>query len=171
MAQVDYDDFDPGEGSDWADAAPHSGRIVQIIHIAGAVCSVALVIGLAYWGYRVAVRDANGVPVVRAMEGPMRIAPKDPGGEIADHQGLAVNTVAALGVAAPPPDRLVLAEELAGDIKIALGDIAVAAAAVREARTPRPPSPLTLRRAELALEHARRTLHDALKRLTAPPMD
>lgn len=109
MAQVDYDDFDPGEGSDWADAAPHSGRMAQTIHIAGAVCSVALVIGLAYWGYRVAVRDANGVPVVRAMEGPMRIAPKDPGGEIADHQGLAVNTVAALGVAAPPPDRLVLA--------------------------------------------------------------
>ncbi|WGV16919.1 SPOR domain-containing protein [Fuscovulum ytuae] len=109
MAQVDYDDFDPGEESGWSDHAPHGGRMAQIVHLAGAVCSVALVIGLAYWGYRVAVRDANGVPVVRALEGPMRIAPKDPGGEVADHQGLAVNTVAALGVAAPPPDRLVLA--------------------------------------------------------------
>lgn len=109
MANVDYDEFDSGEDAGWIEAAPRPGRLQHIVHVAGAVCSVALVIGLAYWGYRVAVRDANGVPVVRAMEGPMRIAPKDPGGEVADHQGLAVNTVAALGVAAPPPDRLVLA--------------------------------------------------------------
>ena len=109
MANVDYDDFDADESSVWPEEAPRSGRLQRLVHMAGAVCSVALVIGLAYWGYRVAVRDANGVPVVRAMEGPMRIAPKDPGGEIADHQGLAVNTVAALGAAAPPPDRLVLA--------------------------------------------------------------
>lgn len=109
MANVDYDDFDPAAESDWPHPVPQGGRMARYVHLAGAVCSVALVLGMAYWGYRVAVRDANGVPVVRAMEGPMRIAPKDPGGEIADHQGLAVNTVAALGVAAPPPDRLVLA--------------------------------------------------------------
>jgi|GEM_PF-5702376 len=60
------------------------------------------------------------------------------------------------------------AEELAADIKIALGDIAIAAAAVREARSPRPTSPLTIRRAELALEHARRSLHAALERLPRP---
>ena len=39
----------------------------------------------------------------------MRIAPSEPGGEIADHQGLAVNDVAAAGVATAPADRLVLA--------------------------------------------------------------
>lgn len=107
MADVDYDDYDAVSG--WSDEAPRAGRMGRVLHITGAVCSVALVVGMAYWGYRLAVRDVNGVPVVRAMEGPMRIAPKDPGGEIADHQGLAVNTVAALGAAAPPPDRLVLA--------------------------------------------------------------
>ena len=107
MADVDYDDYDAVSG--WGDGPRHPGRMGRIFHIAGAVCSVALVLGMAYWGYRLAVRDVNGVPVVRAMEGPMRIAPKDPGGEVADHQGLAVNTVAALGAAAPPPDRLVLA--------------------------------------------------------------
>jgi hypothetical protein len=109
MAHVDYNDYDSGPAPDWVDTLPRAGRMGRIVHIAGAVCSVALILGMVAWGYRIAVRDVNGIPVVRAMEGPMRIAPKDPGGEIADHQGLAVNTVAALGTAAPPPDRLVLA--------------------------------------------------------------
>jgi len=109
MADVDYDDFDTGHPSGWSGQHMASGRLTQITHLAGAVCSVALVLGLGMWGYKLAVRDVNGVPVVRAMSGPMRIAPENPGGEVADHQGLAVNTVAALGTAAPPPDRLVLA--------------------------------------------------------------
>jgi hypothetical protein len=37
------------------------------------------------------------------------MAPEDPGGEIADHQGLAVNDVAETGFATPMPERLVLA--------------------------------------------------------------
>lgn len=85
---------------------------------------------------------------------------------------IAVESVEALQLGTPPTPApappVAGIDELAGDIKIALGDIAVAAAAVREARTPRPPSPLTLRRAELALEHARRTLHAALERLPRP---
>lgn len=75
----------------------------------GALMSVALIGGLGVWGYQLAVRDVSGVPVVRALEGPMRVAPDDPGGEQAEHQGLAVNNVAAEGVAAGPADRLVLA--------------------------------------------------------------
>jgi hypothetical protein len=109
MADVDYDDFDTGHPSGWSGQRMASGRLTQITHLAGALCSVALVLGLGMWGYKLAVRDVNGVPVVRAMGGPMRIAPENPGGEVADHQGLAVNTIAALGTAAPPPDRLVLA--------------------------------------------------------------
>lgn len=109
MADVDYDDFDTGHPSGWSSQRMASGRLTQITHLAGAACSVALVVGLGMWGYKLAVRDVNGVPVVKAMSGPMRIAPENPGGEVADHQGLAVNTVAAIGTAAPPPDRLVLA--------------------------------------------------------------
>ncbi len=75
----------------------------------GALMSVALIGGLGVWGYQLAVRDVSGVPVVRALEGPMRVAPDDPGGEQAEHQGLAVNNVAAEGVAEGPADRLVLA--------------------------------------------------------------
>jgi hypothetical protein len=55
------------------------------------------------------VRDVSGVPVIQAMEGPARVTPDDPGGRQADHQGLAVNQVAAEGSAAPPADQLLLA--------------------------------------------------------------
>jgi hypothetical protein len=66
-------------------------------------------VGFGIWGYKLAVRDVLGVPVIQALDGPMRIAPEDPGGEIADHQGLAVNDVAAVGIATPLPERLALA--------------------------------------------------------------
>lgn len=85
------------------------GKAQRLVQIAGAVSSIALVIGLGVWGYKLAVRDVAGVPVIRALEGPARVAPEDPGGEIADHQGLAVNDVVAEGSAAAPADRLVLA--------------------------------------------------------------
>ena len=81
----------------------------RLVQLAGAASSLALVLALGFWGYRLAVRDVSGVPVIRAMQGPMRMAPDDPGGEIADNQGLSVNDVAAVGSAAPPADRLVLA--------------------------------------------------------------
>jgi hypothetical protein len=114
MADADYD-F--GGGFSHESPAPRQGardiasaaRVQRTINIAGAVTSLALVVGLGIWGYQLAVRDVNGVPVIQAMEGPMRIAPSDPGGEIADHQGLAVNNVAEAGIAAPMPEKLVLA--------------------------------------------------------------
>ncbi|MBD3765933.1 MAG: SPOR domain-containing protein, partial [Rhodobacterales bacterium] len=103
MADVEQDFLD-------APAAPGRGaRMQRMINLAGAVSSVALLLGLAFWGYRVAVRDVQGVPVVRAIEGPMRIPHPDPGGTIAPHLGLAVNAVPAAGGAAPVADRLVLA--------------------------------------------------------------
>lgn len=105
MADVDFDDLAGYEPA----AAKGGGRAQRLINIAGAASSVLLVIGLAVWGYKIAVRDVNGVPVMRAVGGPMRIAPEDPGGTIAENQGLAVNAVAAEGGASQPSDRLVLA--------------------------------------------------------------
>ena len=90
-------------------AAHGPGRAQRLVQMAGAASSVALVVALGLWGYRLAVRDIAGVPVIRALEGPARVAPEDPGGAIADHQGLAVNDVVAEGAAAPPAERLVLA--------------------------------------------------------------
>lgn len=81
------------------------------VHYAGALTSVALVAGLGVWGYKLAVRDLAGVPVIRALDGPARIAPDDPGGDLARHVGLSVNAVAAHGTAAPAPDQVVLAPQ------------------------------------------------------------
>ncbi|WP_415234172.1 SPOR domain-containing protein [Pseudorhodobacter sp.] len=105
MADVKFETFDGG-------AAARDGVVGQttrLFSMAGAVTSVALVLGMGYWGYSLAVRDMTGIPVVRAIEGPMRIAPEEPGGQIADHQGLSVNNIAAEGGISAPADTLVLA--------------------------------------------------------------
>jgi len=96
-----------GAGGPESDSGP--GAFGTLFNWLGALMSVALIAGLAIWGYQLAVRDVSGVPVVRALVGPMRIAPDDPGGEQAAHQGLAVNSVAAEGAAERPADRLILA--------------------------------------------------------------
>lgn len=80
---------------------------------AGAVVSLALVLGLGVWGYQLMMRDVNGVPVIRALEGSARMVPDDPGGQLAMHQGLAVNSVTADGSAAAPADSLILAPRIA----------------------------------------------------------
>lgn len=83
--------------------------ITRVTHVAGSIVSVALVVGLGVWGYKLLVRDVSGVPVIRAAEGPARVQPEDPGGSQADHQGLSVNDVAAIGTAGAAPDELILA--------------------------------------------------------------
>ena len=77
---------------------------------AGAIVSLALIVGIGTWGYKLLARDVSGVPVVRAVaETPMRIVPESPGGSEAEHQGLSVNKVMAEGGAGKPADKLVLA--------------------------------------------------------------
>jgi len=103
MAEIQY-------GEVGVDApAGNNGNLSLVINWLGALISVSLIIGLAWWGYQLMVRDVSGVPVVRALEGPMRIAPEDPGGSSAEYQGLAVNNIPAVGEAEAPADRLVLA--------------------------------------------------------------
>lgn len=85
-----------------------------LANLSGAVVSLALVIGVGIWGYELLMRDVTGIPVVRAAEGPMRVAPEDPGGRQADHQGLAVNEVAGQGTAAGPVDQVALAPRPVG---------------------------------------------------------
>ena len=80
-----------------------------VFNVAGAVLSIGLIGGLAWWGYDLTSRDVSGIPVVQALEGPMRIQPEDPGGTQTSHQGLSVNAVQAEGQAEPAADRLVLA--------------------------------------------------------------
>ncbi len=84
-------------------------ELSRIAAIGCAAASLALVVGIGVWGYNLIIRDVSGVPVVRAVEGPLRVVPENPGGTLADHQGLAVNEIAANGTAAAPADTLQLA--------------------------------------------------------------
>lgn len=94
------------------------------VNLVAAAVSVTLIAGVGIWGYKLLVRDVTGVPVVSALEGDMRIAPENPGGEIAAHLGLSVNSVPADGGAAEPEDRFVLAPSgvtlEAEDLEVAL---------------------------------------------------
>ncbi|PYE83991.1 SPOR domain-containing protein [Pseudoroseicyclus aestuarii] len=110
VEEADWDE----EAEEQAAQSPARALPAKVIRGIGALISVALVIGVAVWGYRLMVRDATGVPVVQAMEGPLREAPSEPGGEIASHIGLSVNDVAAMGEAAGPEERLILAPQPAG---------------------------------------------------------
>jgi SPOR domain len=117
-----------GDFRDFGGKSPGVDRLRVGISLAGAAVSAALVVGLAVWGYRLAVRDVSGVPVVRALEGAIRVAPETPGGDVADYQGLAVNEVAAVGTASTPPERLMLAPkpvELAAEDAPGLGPLTI----------------------------------------------
>jgi hypothetical protein len=77
--------------------------------LAGAAMFVGLVAALGLWSYRLGTRDAAEVPIIRAMEGPARLQPEDPGGLQAAHQGLEVNAVLS-GQPAPQPREAAPAE-------------------------------------------------------------
>ena len=118
MADADFDGFG---GSFSTTRTGGSASLQRTLNWVGGLSSVVLVVALGVWGYKLAVRDVSGVPVVQALDGPMRVAPDNPGGEVTDYQGLAVNQVAAAGTAAPPADRLVLAPR---PVELALEDAA-----------------------------------------------
>ena len=103
MAEIDFD------ASYGEDSSAFGGNIESFINWLGGLVSLALIAGLCWWGYQLVMRDVSGIPVVRALEGPMRVAPENPGGSLADHQGLSVNAIAAEGEAEAPAERLVLA--------------------------------------------------------------
>lgn len=97
-------DFDDEDGRQVRGA-----QVQRLVTLSGALVSLALICGMAYWGYMLLVRDVNGVPVVQAMEGAFRVAPEHPGGTEAPYQGLAVNEVAAEGSAGGQVDQVTLA--------------------------------------------------------------
>ncbi len=83
--------------------------LAKLTNAAGAIMSLALIVGIGVWGYKLLVRDVTGIPVVRALEGDMRVRPANPGGQLAEHQGLSVNAVASNGTAGKMADQLILA--------------------------------------------------------------
>lgn len=93
----------------YEDSIPVGAALGRVTQYAGAVASLALMVGIGIWGYELVMRDVTGIPVVQAMEGEMRVAPENPGGEVASHTGLSVNEVLAEGEAGAMEDTLMLA--------------------------------------------------------------
>ncbi|MBT8456603.1 MAG: SPOR domain-containing protein [Rhodobacteraceae bacterium] len=118
MANMYYED----DFSSYDDSA--ALQMATVANWAGALISLALIVGLAVWGYQLLVRDVTGVPVVRALEGPMRITPTDPGGQQAEYQGLSVTRVGVEGAAERETERVVLAP---APLELAEEDLPVAA--------------------------------------------
>lgn len=111
--------------------------MTRVAQWGGALISVALIIGMAFWAYRIVVRDVTGIPIVRASDNPLRIQPENPGGREADHQGFAVNDVVSDGTASPSAQTLILApepQELSLD-DAPFGELPLGEAAVTEVPT------------------------------------
>ena len=132
MVERDFDAYGAHTGAYRVPAqdAPYPGIMSTALSYFGAASSVALVVGLGIWGYQLTVRDVSEVPVIRALEGPARVQPDDPGGQLALHQGLAVNNVQAEGEAEGPAPQVILAPE---PIDLTTDDIVLAAPQVVEA--------------------------------------
>lgn len=135
MALWDRDDFVDARAAASGAGAPGGRRWLAQ---GGMVLSAALMAGLVFWGYRLAVRQMHGIPAIHAPEGPARVAPDNPGGELADHQGLAVNMIAAVGEAERTADLLVLAPRPA---ELSDTDAASGALRIVTASTLAPPPP------------------------------
>ncbi len=97
MSDIYSDEFPSGRADGRLTIPP------AVTRAAGAALFLILVVGMAVWAYRLGTRDATEVPIIRAMEEPARVQPDDPGGVVAAHQGLEVNSVLA-GTPAPVPD-------------------------------------------------------------------
>ncbi|PZQ49476.1 MAG: SPOR domain-containing protein [Rhodovulum sulfidophilum] len=96
--------------------------------IGGAVLFLGVIAAMGLWSYRLGTRDANEVPVIKAMAGPARLAPEDPGGLTAAHQGLEVNSVLAGQAPAAPGGGAVAAPAAPAlsDEDAAEGDLVIA---------------------------------------------
>jgi hypothetical protein len=79
--------------TDQAAPQPSKSQVSSMLNWLMAGGSFAVLAGMIYWGMQLVERDPSLVPVIKAMEGPARTAPENPGGEIAGHLGLAVNKI------------------------------------------------------------------------------
>ncbi len=68
---------------------------LSIFSIFGAIISLNLVLWAGYWAHNIISRDINGIPIVAAQPGPLRVAPDTPGGIQVENIELAVTKIAS----------------------------------------------------------------------------
>jgi hypothetical protein len=108
MQEINLAEFDPAD-----DGPSRLSRIRRTVSTAiGACIALALLVAMGMWFYRLGVRDAENVPIIRAAAAPAKIRPEDPGGAVAPYQDVASYRVAeskpaqatAVVIAPPPPE-------------------------------------------------------------------
>ena len=85
---------------------------LSVISILGAIISVNLMLWAGYWAYNIISRDINGIPIVAAQPGPLRVTPDFPGGIEAENIELAVTKIASQELP-PNPQSVELAPSTA----------------------------------------------------------
>ena len=89
-------------------ASPMFGQLPGLArgtaHWTLALASTALVAGLVMWGHDTMTRETQGVPVVRAFAGKMRIDPSETGGDTVPYRELTVGRIAEGHGVAPAPN-------------------------------------------------------------------
>ncbi|MXY34543.1 MAG: hypothetical protein F4Y60_10755, partial [Boseongicola sp. SB0664_bin_43] len=88
-----------------------AGFLAAAMNWAGALLSVLLIAGLTAWAWQLWVRDVTGVPVIKALSGPMRVLPEDPGGLASENRGLTVNRIVEERTDVAPAKKVVLVSE------------------------------------------------------------
>ena len=71
--------------------------------------SIFLLGGFLYWGYYAFVQSESEVTIIKASDGPLKVLPENPGGNLASHLGFSVNLVQESGQVAGPSAKIFLA--------------------------------------------------------------
>ena len=143
MRELYGDDYGSVAGDGAARLLP--GRIRRL---AGAAVFLCLVAAMGVWAWRLGTRDATEVPVIKAMAGPSRVEPEEPGGLQAAHQGLEVNAVLAgqpapriaPAAARPAPAALTAEDAPQGELVLAAPAMLAARLANEAGDLPVPPA-------------------------------
>ncbi|MEL6677170.1 MAG: SPOR domain-containing protein [Pseudomonadota bacterium] len=95
---------------DVTDSTRGGGAVAALLRWVGAGISLAVLVAVLIWAWRLGTRDPNEIPVILAQTETMRVAvdPEDAGGEQAAHQGQSVNTLIA-GAEEPLPETVEIA--------------------------------------------------------------
>ena len=90
MTELTQDEFDAPEKG-----ASRFANFKGVLSTAlGAFVALALLLTLGVWFYRLGVRDAQNIPIIRAALEPAKVRPDDPGGAVTPHQEITSYEVA-----------------------------------------------------------------------------
>ena len=144
--------------------------------VAAAVVAVTALSVVVVWAYRLGVRDANDVPVIKALVEDMRLTPDDPGGlQVAHQERRVYDLVAGAAPAAEPVAALAPPPEPLAEDDVPMGALtALIEPAAPPASTAPTPEPAQVAPAAPAPAAARTSLDDLVAEALGavpPPLD